>query len=117
MHISCTSLDMTTGLASLSSWTSVACRDAVKKAVESLRAATSATCTPSSHEELLNSLSSLEKQLQAVLPETLPAVLEGMHSVCCSAFIIQCPIHKDCFKMTHMFSSWLCNYILLPPTE
>lgn len=116
MHISCTWLDMTTGLASLSSWTSVACRDAVKKAVESLRA-TSATGTPSSHIELLTSLSSLEKQLQAVLPETLPAVLEGMHLVCCSAFIIQCPIHKDCFKMTHTFSSWLCNYILLPPTE
>ena len=60
--------------------TDVACRDAVKKAVELLKAASSTAGTPSSNAELLISLSSLEEQLQAVLPETLPAVLEGTHS-------------------------------------
>lgn len=54
-------------------------RDAVKKAVERLKAASSAASTPSSSAELLVSLSSLQEQLQAVVPETLPAVLEGIH--------------------------------------
>ena len=47
--------------------------------MESLKAASSAAGTPSSSAELLTSLSSLEEQLQAVMPEMLPAVLEGTH--------------------------------------
>ena len=57
----------------------MACRDAIRKVVESLKAVSSAAGTPSSNAELLTSLSSLMEQLQAVLPETLPAVLEGTH--------------------------------------
>lgn len=47
--------------------------------MESLKAAISAAGTPSSKAELLASLSTLEEQLHAVLPESLPAVLEGKH--------------------------------------
>ena len=48
--------------------------------MESLKAASSVAGTlSSSSAELLASLCSLQEQLQAVLPESLPAVLEGQH--------------------------------------
>lgn len=84
------------------------CRDAIKKAVELLKAATSAAGTPSRSAELLTSLSSLEEQLQAVPTEILPAVLEGMHSGVIPSqhllLFIQCPTHTDLFMIIYMFS-------------
>ena len=94
----------------------MACRDAVKKAVEALKAASSAASTSSSSAELLVSLSSLQEQLQAVSPETLPAVLEGKclsilssEQACChwstDLLPYQCPtLTHSCMTM-YIFSA------------
>ena len=54
------------------------CRDAVKKAVESLKSASHLQDTSSNNLQLLDSLSVLEQQIQTAPAEALPALLEGV---------------------------------------
>ncbi|KAL3155515.1 hypothetical protein ABBQ38_011067 [Trebouxia sp. C0009 RCD-2024] len=61
--------------------------NAIRKAVECLKAASSAAGTPS---DLLSSLATLEERLHEVLPESLPPVLEAAAQADAVAMLLTC---------------------------
>lgn len=84
------------------------CRDAMKKAVEAVKAASQMQTMDADSAELLARLSDVEQLVKAATAESLPALLEGMQAALPRLHLLNCAVHDELTEMTQ-----ICHLLLI----